>query len=171
MSLFLKRGPSKILRRLVTRNTINLEKHSCKNITWQTLPFASSKRQMSHHVNIAMYSYILVYKPSTKHKSKKHASSNNWISSQAKACTTTWRFTTRIPCYHETICHISLSSLETKSTLPSQYNIHVTINRAHKPTLMYVQMINILKLTTYMLTKQSTNTSKSLMHVQAQCNY
>ena len=38
-------------------------------------------------------------------------------------------------------------------------------------TLMHVKMINILKLTTYMLTKQSTNTSQSLMHVQAQWNY
>ena len=126
--------PSKILWQLITRNTINLKKRSCKNITWQHLPFASSKKQMSHHVKIAMYSYILVYKPSTKHKSTKHISSNNWLLSQAKACTTTWWFTTRIPQSHETIRHISLSSLETISTLPSWYNIYVTINRPHKPT-------------------------------------
>jgi len=171
MSLLLKHGPSKILRHLVTRNTINLEKHSCKNIAWWPLPFSSSKKQMSHHVNIAMYSYILVYKPSTKHKLKKHSSSNNWLLYQAKACTTTWWFTTIIPHSHETIRHISFSSLETKLTLPSLYNIHVTINRPHKPTLMHVQMIDILKLTTCMLTKQPTNTIQSLMHVQAQWNY
>ena len=172
MSLLLKHGPSKIIRHLVTRNTINLEKHSCKNITWRPLHFSSSKKQMSHHVNIAMYSYILVFSRwFIKRKSTKHVSSNNWLSSQTKTCTTTWRFITSIPHSHETIHHISISSLETKSTLPSRYNIHVRINRPHKLTLMHVQMINILKLITYMLTKQSTNTRQSLMHVQAQWNY
>ena len=91
---------------------------------------------MSHPMNIAMHSYILVYKHNIceifRWVSTKHASSNHWLLSQTKACTTlddSFPKTTRISHLMKQFVNISLSSLEKKSTLLSRYDMHVTHNR------------------------------------------
>ena len=47
---------------LLQTTNINLKNTSCKKHNLMTYPLAPSKQQISHHVNIAMYSYILVSK-------------------------------------------------------------------------------------------------------------
>ena len=47
---------------LFTNTTINLKNTSCKKHNLTTYPLVPSKKKISHHVNIAMYSYILVSK-------------------------------------------------------------------------------------------------------------
>ena len=82
-SLWLKSGPSKILRHLVTSKTINLKNTSCKKHNLTTSFFCSFKAK---NVTSCEHRHVLlnlsVKNSSTTHKSTKNASSNNWLSSQ-----------------------------------------------------------------------------------------
>ena len=77
MNLFHNSRPLKILRHLVTSKTINMKNISCKKHNLMTYPCAPSKKKISHHLNISIYSFILVSKLINQTQIKKQASSIN----------------------------------------------------------------------------------------------
>ena len=62
MRLSLKSGPSQNLVTSCHKQNHQTENTSCKKHSSLTYHFSPSKKKNSHHVNISMYSYILVYK-------------------------------------------------------------------------------------------------------------